>query len=226
MVGSYVGLLARRYEGKLDASADKYIAFAVDGANRMQALIQDLLAYARAGTQAVQKEPVSSQDVLSKALKNLEMAIRDSSAHVHHNALPMVEADEMKLTQVLQNLIANAIKFAKPDSRPEIDIMAREAPSEWLFSVSDKGIGFDPKYSGRIFQVFQRLHGPGQYSGNGIGLAICRRIIEHHGGRMWAESELGIGSNFFFTLPVSRPRENRGSRRQRSELESVRGTAG
>ena len=203
MVGSYMGLLARRYEGKLDATADRYIHFAIDGANRMQALIQDLLTYSRAGTQSLDKRPVSSEQVLRAALTNLDLAIKESSAIIRYADLPVVEADETKLLQVLQNLIGNAVKFRKPDIAPEISVTAQRSNGDWLFSVADNGIGFDPRYCDRIFQVFQRLHGVGKYPGNGIGLAICRRIIEHHGGKLWAESQPDIGSTFFFTIPAA-----------------------
>lgn len=202
MVGSYVGLLARRYRGKLDATADEYIQFAVDGASRMQALISDLLVYSRAGTQAVHKQPVAFQTILQRALANLKLVINESSATIRTSELPIVHADAVKLAQVLQNLIANAIKFRKPGVPPEILIMATKVGQEWMFSVGDNGIGFDVRYTEKIFQVFQRLHGVGKYSGNGIGLAISKRIVEHHGGRLWADSELGVGSTFFFTLPV------------------------
>jgi signal transduction histidine kinase len=202
MVGSYMGLLARRYRGQLDETADRYIDFAVDGANRMQALIQDLLLYSRAGTQALVTRPVSLEHVVRTALTNLDVAVRESSATIRYQDLPELRADESKLTQVMQNLIANAMKFRKPDTLPEVDIGARLSDGAWLISVADNGIGFDPKYSDRIFQVFQRLHGVGRYPGNGIGLAICRRIVEHHGGHLWAESEPGVGSTFFFTLPL------------------------
>jgi signal transduction histidine kinase len=202
MVASYVGLLAKRYRGKLDASADTYIGFAVEGASRMQTLINDLLIYSRAGTQAVKRMPVASEDILHQALANLSLAIGESSAQVEAHDLPVIEADPVKFTQVIQNLVANSIKFRRPGVTPEISIRATKVGSEWLFSVSDNGIGFDPRYTEKIFQIFQRLHGVGQYSGTGIGLALCKRIVEHHGGRLWADSELGKGSTFFFTLPI------------------------
>ncbi len=201
MVGSYMGLLARRYHGKLDETARTYIEYAVGGAQRMQALINDLLSYSRAGTQTIDKRRVSSEQILKGALANLDLAIRENAAVVHHAALPYVEADGTKLLQVMQNLIGNAIKFRKRDVRPEIFITTRQREADWLFAIADNGIGFDPRYADKIFQVFQRLHAVGKYPGNGIGLAICRRIIEHHGGRLWAESEPGVGSTFFFTLP-------------------------
>lgn len=201
MIASYTGLLARRYQGQLDKIADKYIHFAVDGATRMQTLIYDLLSYSRAGTQAIEKTRVSVEALLQSALRNLEVAIDESGAVVRYNHLPIVEADETKLTQVIQNLIGNAIKFHKPEVSPEISVAAKPAQNEWIFEIADNGIGFDTKYTDRIFEVFQRLHGVGTYPGNGIGLAICRRIVEHHGGRLWAESQAGVGSKFFFTLP-------------------------
>ncbi len=201
MIGSYMGLLARRYEDKLDETAQTYIEYAVGGAKRMQALINDLLSYSRAGTQAIEKRPISSEQVLKSALINLDLSIRENAAVVHFNGLPLVQADGTKLIQVMQNLIGNAIKFRKRDVRPEVSVTATKRESDWFFAVADNGIGFDPKYCDRIFQIFQRLHGVGKYPGTGIGLAICRRIIEHHGGRLWAESQPGVGSTFFFTLP-------------------------
>ncbi len=211
MVGSYMGLLARRYSGQLDETADRYIQFAVEGANRMQALIQDLLVYSRVGTQVVEKKAVSSEQVLRVALRNLDLAIKESSAVVRYENLPVVDADETKLIQVMQNLIGNAVKFRKETESPDISITAQRKDGEWLFAITDNGIGFDPIYCDRIFQVFQRLHGVGRYAGNGIGLAVCRRIIEHHGGRLWAESQPEIGSTFFFTLPVATDSPNRES---------------
>jgi len=203
MVGSYMGLLARRYQGQLDETADRYIQFATDGAARMQTLIADLLTYSRAGTQAIEKKPVPFEQVVTSAVRNLEIAIRENSAEIHYGNLPLVDGDESKLVQVMQNLIGNAIKFHKPGVTPVIEINAKHVDHEWLFSVADNGIGFEPRYCDRIFQVFQRLHSVGRYPGNGIGLAICRRIIEHHGGKLWADSEPEVGSTFFFTLPIA-----------------------
>lgn len=203
MVASYMGLLSRRYEAELDETAQKYIGFAVEGAKRMQALILDLLSYSRAGTQAIDKRPIAAEAVVSSAVQNLEVSIRESGARVRYDHLPVIEADESRLVQVLQNLIGNGIKFRKPDVPPEISVSAKSAGDQWIFEVADNGIGFDPKYADRIFQVFQRLHGVAAYPGNGIGLAICRRIIEHHGGRLWAEPEPGVGSKFFFSLPLA-----------------------
>lgn len=170
----------------------------------MQALIHDLLIYSRAGTQPLEKRALSSRRAVEQALENLGMAIRDTSANVSYGDLPEVDADELKFTQVFQNLIGNAIKFHRPDVSPDVKITAHLRGNTWEFAVRDNGVGFDPKYCDRIFDVFQRLHGVGRYPGNGIGLAICRRIIEHHGGDLWAHSTPGAGSTFFFTLPCGR----------------------
>jgi light-regulated signal transduction histidine kinase (bacteriophytochrome) len=201
MVSSYMGLLERRYKEQLDETAVKYIRFAVDGAARMQTLIYDLLSYSRAGTQALEKTPVSAQKLVDSALQNLQVAIHENAAVIRYDGLPAIVADEIKLTQVIQNLVGNAIKFRQPNVPPDVSISAQTSGREWTFQVADNGIGFDPKYNDRIFEVFQRLHAVGAYPGNGIGLAICRRIIEHHGGRLWAESQIGVGSRFYFTIP-------------------------
>ncbi len=210
MVGSYMGLLSHRYQSQLDDSANKYIQFAIDGANRMQALILDLLTYSRVGTQAVRKQSIPLEQVVQKALQNLQVAISESDAAIEYTGLPDVQADETKLIQVVQNLVGNAVKFRSPERPPKLTISSRLSGREWLITIADNGIGFDPKYTDRIFQVFQRLHAVGRYPGNGIGLAVCRRIIEHHGGRLWAESQEGEGAKFFFTLPtrVTAERDN------------------
>ncbi len=202
-VGSFAGLLKRRYEGKLDPKADDYIQFMVDGTRRMQTLVQDLLAYAQIGTQALTLVPVSMQTVVDQAKVNLASALAERKGQIISEELPTVNGDEGKLTLVFQNLMANALKFSKPSEPPVIRIAARREGKEWLFSVADNGIGFDPAYAERIFVMFQRLHQVGTYKGTGIGLSICKRIIEGHGGRIWATSEPSVGSTFFFTLPVS-----------------------
>lgn len=207
MVANYVALLERRYADTLDERAKSYIQFAVEGAARMYTLINDLLQYSRAGTQPVVKQVVSSEDLVKTALKNLEVAIRENDAKVHYRELPKVEVDRTKITQVFQNLIGNAIKFHRQDCRPEIDISAESAEGEWIFSVADNGIGFDTAYQDRIYEIFQRLHSGTDYTGNGIGLAICKRIVEQHGGRLWAQSKLGAGSTFYFSLPTKTPEE-------------------
>jgi len=206
LVSSYVQLLARRYQGQLDADADDFIAYAVDAASRMRTLINDLLAYSRVGTQGRELEPTDCGAVLDQALAVLQLTIEESGATLTHDPLPMVMADGVQLVQLLQNLIGNAIKF-RGEEAPRIHIGVEGRDGEWLFSVRDNGIGIDPQYHDRIFQVFQRLHGRGEYSGTGIGLAICKKIVQHHGKRIWVESEPGEGSTFCFTLPAVSDRQ-------------------
>ncbi|HUT15887.1 MAG TPA: ATP-binding protein, partial [Anaerolineae bacterium] len=201
MVSSYVQLLARRYKGQLDADADDFIEFAVDGAKRMQDLVSDLLAYSRVGTRGDPFERTDCEAVLALALGNLELAIQESGAQVTHDALPVVVADGPQLAQVLQNLIANSIKF-RSEQPPRIHVSATRIGDEWVLCVRDNGIGIDPQYHERVFVLFQRLHTRGEYPGTGIGLAICRRIAERHSGRIWVESELGQGSAFHFAIPM------------------------
>ena len=204
MVSSYTQLIARRYKGKLDADADEFIAFAVDGANRMQRLILDLLAYSRVNTAGRQFEPTAMETVLKAALNNLTNAVKESQAIITHDPLPAVMGDDKQLAQLFQNLLSNAVKFggAQP---PRIHISAKQTDGEWLFSVRDHGIGLDPQYADRIFVIFQRLHTREEYPGTGIGLAICKKIVERHGGRIWVESELGKGATFYFTMRDEEP---------------------
>ncbi|MCI1280792.1 MAG: ATP-binding protein [Nitrospira sp.] len=204
MVSSYTQLIAKRYKGKLDADADEFIAFAVDGANRMQRLIQDLLAYSRVKTGGRQFEPTAMETVLKAALANLTNAVAESHAVITHDSLPAVMGDEKQLAQLFQNLLSNAVKFRGPQPL-HIHISAKQADGEWLFSVRDNGIGIDPEYADRIFVIFQRLHTREEYPGTGIGLAICKKIVERHGGRMWVESERGKGATFYFTLRDEAP---------------------
>ena len=203
MVSSYTQLLSRRYKGRLDASADEFIAFAVDGANRMQTLINDLLAYSRVGTRGKEFEPTDCNAAFDQAVANLKSAIDESGAVVTHGPLPTVMADRMQIGQLLQNLIGNAVKYhgAEP---PRVDFSAEQKGKEWVFSVSDNGIGIDPQFADRIFVVFQRLHTREEYPGTGIGLAICKKIVERHGGRIWVKSQLGSGATFYFTLGAGR----------------------
>jgi PAS domain S-box-containing protein len=204
MVASYTQLLARRYKGKLGADADEFIAFAVDGANRMQRLIQDLLAYSRVGTKGNELHDSSSEEALEHALVNLQGAIEDSGAQVTHDALPTVVADEMQLTQLFQNLVSNAIKYQGPGV-PRVHIsVARGMAKKWMFSVKDNGLGIDSQYFDKIFGMFQRLHKREEFAGTGIGLAICKKIVERHGGVISVDSELGHGSTFRFALSESR----------------------
>ncbi|MCE3221897.1 MAG: putative Sensor histidine kinase with region [Nitrospira sp.] len=199
MVSSYTQLLARRYKGKLDADADEFIAFAVNGANRMQRLIQDLLAYSRVSRGSRQGELTSVEAALNYALDNLRNAAHESGAMVTHDPLPTVTGDEKQLAQLLQNLLSNALKFRGPEP-PRIHVSAERVDEEWLFSIRDNGIGLDPQYADRIFVIFQRLHNRQDYPGTGIGLAICKKIVERHGGRIWVASEPGKGATFYFTI--------------------------
>lgn len=207
MVGSYVQLLARRYQGKLDADADDFIHYAVDGATRMQQLINDLLAYSRVGTRGGEILPTDSNRVLDSALFNLGHAIEASGARIEREGLPTLPADASQLTQVLQNLIGNALKF-KGEAAPEIHISARDEGEFWRFSVRDNGIGIDPAQSERVFQIFQRLHTREEYPGTGIGLSICKRIVERHGGQIGVLSAPGAGAEFWFTLPKTAKQEH------------------
>lgn len=201
MVASYVQLLEQRYKGRLDSDAKEFIAFAVDGANRMQKLINDLLSYSRVSTRGKEFKDTDSKYALDQAIDNLRMAVEDSGAVITYDNLPKISGDESQLIHLFQNLIDNAIKF-RSEEKPRIHISARDNRDEWLFSVADNGIGIEPQYAERIFIILQRLHEKEKYPGTGIGLAICKRIIERHGGRIWVESEPGKGSTFFFTIPA------------------------
>jgi NO-binding membrane sensor protein with MHYT domain/nitrogen-specific signal transduction histidine kinase len=200
MVASYTQLLARRYQGKLDRDADEFIGFAVDGATRMQTLIRDLLSYSRVMTQGRSLQPVDTRLAFDAACENLHQAIEEAGVTVSVGALPVIQADATQMTQLFQNLLGNALKY-RNEHAPRIHVDARPAEKSWLFSVQDNGIGIEPQYFERIFQMFQRLHTREKYSGTGIGLAICRRIVERHGGRIWVESEPGQGSTFLFAIP-------------------------
>jgi len=204
MVASYTQLLSRRYKGKLDSDADEFIAFAVDGANRMQRLIQDLLAYSRIGTQGKSLLFISSEDALQQALINLGSTIKGSGALVTNGPLPTVAADEIQLVQLFQNLVGNAIKYQR-DAVPRVHVSAvRDGEKKWMFSVQDNGLGIESRYFDKIFGMFQRLHKREEFAGTGIGLAICKKIVERHGGKISVESELGQGSTFHFALVGSK----------------------
>ena len=200
MVASYTQLLGRRYKGKLDRDADEFIAFAVDGAHRMERLITDLLVLSRVGSRGGEFHPADANEVLSNSLLNLHSAITTSRAQVTCDSLPTTSVDALQLGQLFQNLIGNAIKFCN-GAPPRVHVSAEEREIEWEFSVSDCGIGIDPKYSESIFKIFQRLHTAKEYPGTGIGLAICRKIVDRHGGRIWFASEPGKGTTFYFTVP-------------------------
>ena len=201
MVSSYVQLLAKRYKDKLDSDADEFIDFAIDGTARMQALIDGLLIYSRAGTADYSHEPVDCSKVLHDTLMTLHASLRETGASVNAGPLPTVQGDPTQFFQLFQNLISNAIKFAGDDP-PRIEIEATKEDGQWRFRVADNGIGIDPAHAERIFAVFQRLHGRGEYPGSGVGLAICKRIVERHHGRIWVESPPEGGSTFYFTIPA------------------------
>jgi signal transduction histidine kinase len=200
MVASYTQLLAERYEGRLDDKAKKCIDYAVDGAVRMQTLINDLLTYSRVGTRGKPFEPTDAHSVLGEAIKNLAAAIEQSRTIITNDDLPTVRADASQLVQLFQNLIANSIKFHGKDI-PRVHVSAQDHGREWVFSIRDNGIGIESQYADRVFLIFQRLHTRQEYPGTGIGLAICKRIVERHGGKIWFESEPGKGSTFFFAIP-------------------------
>jgi signal transduction histidine kinase len=200
MISSYIQLLQRRYQGQLDAKADTFIGFAVDGVTRMQRLINDLLAYSRVGTHGAPLVPTDCGEVVAGAIAALGAPIAETGARVIYGELPTVLADATQLGQLFQNLIGNALKFCTGVT-PEITISAERAGGEWLFRVRDNGIGIDPAYAERIFIIFQRLHSREEYPGTGIGLAICKKIVERHGGRIWVESQPGQGATFTFSLP-------------------------
>jgi PAS domain S-box-containing protein len=201
MVSSYMQLLSRRYKGKLDSNADEFIAFAVDGAKRMQQLINDMLAFSRVATRGHEFEPVEADTALKQALSNLTAAIEESHANVTFDPLPVVSADSGQLTQLFQNLIGNAIKFRRLEP-PRIHVSAERRAKEWVFSVRDNGIGIEPQHLERIFVIFQRLHTAAEFPGTGLGLAISKKIAERHGGHLWVTSEPGAGSVFYFSIPV------------------------
>ena len=203
MVSSYTQLLAKRYKGKLGSDADEFIAYAVDGATRMQKLIADLLALSRVGTQAKPSEPVDTGVVLQRVLGDLKPAIEASQAEIHcPEKMPMVMADGTQIGQLFQNILANGLKF-RGEKPPRLSLaVAREDGTDfWRFSVTDNGIGIEPQYFERVFVIFQRLHAKERYAGTGIGLAICKKIVERHGGKLWVESKPGEGTTFLFTLP-------------------------
>jgi len=204
MVASYTQLLARRYQGKLDQDADEFIGFAVDGARRMQELINDLLAFSRAGTRTLQVEPVDVDALVDQLISDFAFTIDEAGATVTCDALPVVQADATQMRQLFQNLVANALKFQRPGVAPQVHVSAAQNGGVWTFAVRDNGIGIEPQYLDRIFVLFQRLHTRADYPGTGIGLAICKKIVERHGGRIWVESEVDRGTTFRFTLPEAR----------------------
>jgi PAS domain S-box-containing protein len=202
MITSYVQLLQRRYHGRLDADADDFIRFAVEGAHRMQDLIQDLLTYSRVGSERPRLVEASTETAFLQALEHLEGLRLERGAEVTRGVLPPVLGDQRLITQVFQNLLSNSLKFTPAGVPPRIHVSARPQQGEWVFSVADNGIGIPVEYREKVFVLFQRLHARDEYPGTGIGLSICKRIIEQHGGRIWFESEPGEGTTFYFTLPA------------------------
>lgn len=201
-IASFAQLLQRRYKGQLDEDADDFLDYMVSGATRMKSMVQGLLDYSRAGTGGYEFKEFSSEEALNTALSNLHSSIEECNAEVIHDLLPAILANKSQITRVFQNLIGNALKFRKEGIPPKIHISAQEKEGEYIFSVSDNGIGLEEQYSERIFEVFKRLHAIGEFEGAGIGLAIVKRIIDRHGGRVWVESTFGEGSTFYFTIPV------------------------
>jgi signal transduction histidine kinase len=202
MVAAYTQLLSERYQGKLDSAADRYISYAVEGATRMQALLEDLLAFSRVGRNGAMPAPIDVNSAISEVLKNLDLALKEHGVTVTCHPLPTVMADRFQVVQLFQNLLGNAVKF-RAKRNPCITICAELKGREWLFSVFDNGIGIAEEHKDLVFKIFQRLHTRTEYPGNGVGLAICKKIVEHNGGRIWVESELGRGSNFRFTFPAA-----------------------
>jgi two-component system, chemotaxis family, sensor kinase Cph1 len=202
MVASYTQLLARRYTDKLDADADEFIGFGVDGARRMQELVNDLLAYSRVGSRPLELDVVETNAVVDRVVVDLGPTIEDSQATVTRGELPRLRADRLQLQQLFQNLIANEIKFDKPGVAPVVHIAAHARDGAWTFSVADNGIGIEPQYIECIFLLFQCLHSRAEYPGTGIGLAICKKIVERHGGTMQVLSEPSLGTTFEFTIPA------------------------
>jgi len=200
-ISGFAELLEKRYKGQMDERADKYINFIIDGTKQMNQVIFDLLEYSRVQTKAHEFGLIDMNTSLKQALRNLQASIKEKDAVITADPLPNLSADGIQITQLFQNLIGNALKFQKPETTPEIHVSAREQGDTWIFSITDNGIGIDPRYSERIFKIFQRLHAKGEYEGTGIGLAICRRIVERHRGEITVRSEPGVGSTFSFTLP-------------------------
>ena len=203
MITSYTTLLEESSREKLTSDERKFLSFAAEGARRMQALINDLLVYTQAQAQDPARTPAKLHDVLEQARYSLFESIRETAAEIVAEPLPEVEVDPLKMSLVFQNLISNAIKFRRPGEKPRIHVRAERQGSEWRIAVRDEGIGFDQQFADKIFAAFKRLHSRGKYPGTGIGLAICKRIVEGHGGRIWAESKEDSGATFYFTLPAT-----------------------
>jgi PAS domain S-box-containing protein len=202
-MGSYAGLLKHRYGGQLDSDADDFLDFMTRGAARLQEMIKGLLEYSRVGTRGGVFKDFSAEEALDTALTNLKSPIEECQVEIISDPLPVIHADESQITRVFQNLIGNALKFRKKDIQPKIHIKAQKEGDEYIFSVQDNGIGMEKQYTDKIFEVFKRLHSIDEYEGTGIGLAIVKRIVERHHGRIWVKSEYGFGSTFYFTIPIN-----------------------
>jgi light-regulated signal transduction histidine kinase (bacteriophytochrome) len=202
MVTSYTNLLSKRYGHQLDSDAHEFMSFSIDGAKRMSVLINDLLTYSRVGTKGKQFTTVDADAILRNTVSVLQVAIGECGAVVTHDKLPIVRGDDVQLGQLLQNLIGNGIKYRNGNA-PKVHISCRPNGDQWLFSVEDNGIGIDPKFADKIFVIFQRLHTKEAYPGTGIGLAVCKKIVERHGGKIWVESQPSVGSTFYFTIPMT-----------------------
>ena len=200
MISSYVQLLSKRYMDKLDADADDFINYVIDGTRRMQDLINDLLTFSRIGKKGMDFKAIDSGTILEHVLENLQTTIKEAKAVITHEQMPIIIADSSQLVQLFQNLLSNALKF-KGKEAPRIHISTEKKDDAWIFSIHDNGIGIDPEYAERIFIIFRRLHSKTEYEGTGIGLAICKKIVERHGGHIWIKSESGRGSAFYFSIP-------------------------
>lgn len=203
MVTSFTQLLEKRYKNKLDKDADEFIEFILDGATRMQSMINDLLQYSRVGTRGKPFKLTDFESVFGQSLVNLKIAIDENNAIITHDPLPTLMADSTQMIEVFQNLISNAIKFRSKES-PQVHVSALKKRNEWVFSVRDNGIGIAPEFFDKLFIIFQRLHSRSEYPGTGIGLAVCKKIVERHGGKIWVESEPDKGSTFYFSIPDSK----------------------
>lgn len=204
MVSSYTQLLAKRYQDKLDDDANEFIHYAVDGAKRMQKLIQDLLKFSRLGNQSIEYTTVDTDQLVNDVIENMFVTVDESKTNITKNVLPVISGNPIQLFQLFQNLIGNSIKYRHPDRINHVHILAESLGNRWQFCIQDNGIGIEPQYFEKIFQIFQRLHNKDEYSGTGIGLALCKRIIHNHHGKIWVESEYGKGTCFYFTLPASK----------------------
>lgn len=200
-MSAFAQLLTNKYKGRLDAEADQFLSLIVNASVRMSALVRDLLAYARVHTEDERPASVALDEDLEAALTHLDQAIRESGATVTHDPLPTLAVDRGQIVRLFQNLVGNAVKYRNPEKAPMVHVSAEQKGTEWVFSVRDNGIGFDPQYAAAIFSPFKRLHTAEEYPGTGVGLAICRRIVQAQGGRIWAESQPGEGATFLFTLP-------------------------